>query len=461
MKRPSRPVTSDLWAAFVPSADAPWNLRRVVHLHRAAGFAATWDELQRDLKDGPKASIDRLLAGNARREGVPDDFASVAGKLAAFAVSSGDLGRLKAWWVYRMLFGPDPLTERLTLFWHNHFATNAEKVGTAVHRQNEIFRELARAPFGELLNRVVRDPALLVWLDAPENRKGNPNENLARELMELLTVGVGHYTETDVKEAARALTGWTVAQGRFKDDADGHDGGEKSILGRKGRWKGEDLVKMLLEHPATAGRLAGRLCEQFFGEGAIDPPAVRVLAGGLREHKLDIGWAVETVLRSQAFFADANLGTRILGPVEFVVGAARALALFDPAPSTLVLTEYAANLGQDLFHPPNVGGWPGGRSWISTRSMIGRFNFAVALAGGESVGRGEPLDALGLARRHDRGGDLEAVVGHFAELVLGYQPGAPWRDNLLAALGPNPKADAKTVRRVVTLILASPEAQLV
>src|SRR5262249_52775177 len=158
------------------------------------------------------------------------------------------LNRLKAWWVYRMLFGPDPLGERLTLLWHNHFATSAAKVGTAVHRQNDLFRAHARAPFGDLLQAAARDPALLVWLDAQANRKGHPNENLARELMELFTLGIGHYSEQDVKEAARALTGWTVVKGVFQKDAGLHDGSDKTILGHKGRWKGGDLVKMLLEH---------------------------------------------------------------------------------------------------------------------------------------------------------------------------------------------------------------------
>src|SRR5262249_20566194 len=174
----------------------------------------TWGEIQRDLKDGPKASIDRLLTGKARDDGVPKDFADVAALLRDSAAY--DLGRLKAWWVYRMLFGPDPLGERLTLFWHDHFATSDDKVkdGAAMRRQNETFRELARAPFGKLLNAAVRDPALLVFLDAPSNRKGHPNENLARELMELFTLGIGHYTEQDVKEAARALTGWTLSDER-------------------------------------------------------------------------------------------------------------------------------------------------------------------------------------------------------------------------------------------------------
>jgi uncharacterized protein (DUF1800 family) len=448
----------------------------VVHLHRRAGFAATWNELQRDLKDGPKAAIDRLLGGNSRIEGVPKDFTATSTMLLERAAQDGDVNRLKAWWIYRMLFGPDPLGERLTLMWHNHFATSAAKVGFVVRRQNEVFREYARAPFGELLKHVVHDPALLIWLDAQANRKGHPNENLGRELMELFTLGVGHFTENDVKEAARALTGWTVSGEAFREDASLHDGDEKTILGRKGRWKGDDLIGILLEQPATAERLAERICEMLMGEqflasgayersgtGVITDPArqaLQTLAAGLRECDLDIGWAVEKVLRSQAFFADSNLGTRIIGPVEHVVGAARALELFDPPPNTLILAEFAANLGQDLFHPPNVGGWPGGRSWITTRSAIGRHNFALALVGGEEVGRSEPLDAFALAERHGRGGDLKTIVAFYAELVLGGLPSPAWQEQILNALGPKATATPETGRQAVALILVSPEAQL-
>ncbi len=448
------------WALYAPSAGAPWDLRRVVHLHRRAGFAATWAELQRDLTAGPGPSIDRLLRGQSRMEGVPPDFAATADTLARLAVEAADLDRLKAWWVYRMLLGPDPLSERLALFWHNHFATSAAKAGMAVRAQNDLFRRLGRAPFGELLHAVARDPALLLYLDAPSNRKGRPNENLARELMELFTLGIGHYTEADVKEAARALTGWTVDKGQFREDAALHDSGDKTVLGHKGPWRGGDLLRLTLEHPATAGRLAARLCEYFLGEGAADAEAVRALADGLRQRRLNIGWAVETVLRSELFFAEANLGSRVVGPPEYVVGAARALGLLGPAPSTLVLAEFIANLGQDLLHPPNVGGWPGGRSWLTTRSVIGRANYVAALLGGEDVGMPRPADALGLARRHGRAGSVTAIVTFYAELLLGGVPDAAWRERILAALGPGPAADDRTARRVAALVLTSPEAQL-
>jgi uncharacterized protein (DUF1800 family) len=444
------------WAPYAPDEKAPWDVRRVVHLHRRAGFAATWQEVQRDLADGPTASLDRVLAGKARAEGVPDDFAEVAALLARGAYEPE---RLKAWWLYRMLFGPDALTERLTLLWHNHFATSIARVRDPgkMRRQNESFRELARGPFGKLLHAAVRQPALLEWLDAPSNRKGHPNENLGRELMELFTLGIGNYSEQDVKEAARALTGWTVAGGQFREDASQHDDGEKTILGRRGKWKGDDLVKMLLDQPATAGRLARRLCEQFMGEGAVDAAAVEALAAGLRKRDLDVGWAVETVLRSRVFFTEANLARRVLGPVEFVVGSARALAMFAPAPSTLVLADWCARLGQDLFAPPNVGGWLGGRHWVSAQAMIGRANFAAALVGGGLARDRRPFDALAPARRHGRGGDLRALIAFYGELLL---PGRSPDDRIAAAQGPKATLTPATARRAVALLLASPEAQL-
>jgi hypothetical protein len=308
-------MTAEAWAPYTPDDKWPWDLRRVVHLHRRAGFAATWAELQRDLKDGPGASLGRVLAGTAATT-VPPDFAPTAALLGDSAAATHDPTRLKAWWVYRMFFRPDPLSERLALMWHGHFATSNLKVNDlrAMRRQNELFRTHGGARFAELLNPVVRDPAMLVWLDAQVNRKGHPNENLARELMELFTLGVGNYSETDVKEAARALTGWTVENGATAEAADRHDGGEKTILGQTGMWSGDDLVRFTLDHPATATRLAWRLSDTFLGEKVADAVAVKALADGLRQHDLDVGWGVGTILRSRLFFSAANLGTRVPGP---------------------------------------------------------------------------------------------------------------------------------------------------
>ncbi len=348
--------------------------------------------------------------------------------------------------------------------WHNHFATSIQKVGdpTAMRRQNETLRRLARKPFGDLLEAMARDPALLTWLDAPANRKGHPNENLARELMELFTLGIGHYTESDVQETARALTGWTVGDGEFREAPSRHDDGTKTILGKSGRFGGADVVRILLESPSTADRLAWRLCDHFMGEGTVSKPERTVLADGLRSHHLDIGWAVATILRSRAFFAASNIRTRVLSPVEFVVGPVRSLELIESPPSTLVLADWSARLGQDLFNPPNVGGWPGGRGWLSARSLIGRAHFAAALVEGRGVGRAEPFDPIALARRHGRGRDRADVIRFSAELLLGVMPDARWIDQVGESLGMKAKSDwnEDTARRVIAQIIASPEAQL-
>jgi uncharacterized protein (DUF1800 family) len=449
----------DVWTPYVPSKEQPWNLRRVVHLHRRAGFAATWPELQRDLGDGPGLSIERLLKGRARISAVPEDFSNMANLLAS---SAHDAGRLKAWWIYRMYWGPDPLGERLTLMWHDHFATSNSKVGDlgAMRRQNEIFRQHARGPFADLLKAVVHDPALLIWLDAPVNRKGQPNENLGRELMELFTLGVGSYTETDVKEAARALTGWTVDNGVFRDSVFVHDDGDKTLLGHKGRWHGDDLVRILLEHPATSRRLAWRICDLFFGENALAPSSIDTLAARLRDQRLEISWAVETVLRSRAFFAEANLGNRVLGPTEYVVGLPRALERFETPPSSLLLAEWAARIGQDLFYPPNVGGWASGRGWLGTQAIIGRANFAAALVEGKLTGRPSLLDGIALAERHQRGKDLHDLLTFYAELFTGAAPEPAWRERLFMALGSRAQRNPESVARALALLMASPEVQL-
>ncbi len=413
------------WRPYTPSAETPWNLRRVVHLHRRAAFGATWPELQRDLRAGPHAAVGRLLAGPA-----DTDTDAMADQLARAAAQNHDALRLQASWVFRMLLGSDPLGERLTLMWHNHFATSHLKVGlAAMQRQNALLRAHARAPFGQLLRAVMRDSALLIWLDAPQNRARHPNENLARELMELFTLGVGHYTETDVKEAARALTGWTVIDGGFAHRPDRHDDGEKTILGERAAYDGDALLTLLLDQPATAQRLAWRLCDQFLGEGVAEMDAIGALADQLAADDLHIGNAVATVLHSERFFSRANLGSRVSDPAAHVVAALRALEAHTPPPRTILVAEWVARLGQQLFAPPNVGGWPGGRSWLSSRTLIARCNFAHALVTGTVTGRPRQPDLETLAQRHANE-DLSATTAWLSQLLLGEMPPDPVHERL-------------------------------
>ncbi len=455
-------MTSSPWSRYRPSQSIPWNLARAWTLRRRAGFAATWSELERDLKDGPDTAVDRVLSGECRTAGVPPDFAATADLLGNAAAATSDADRLQAWWLYRMLFTPDPLTERLTVLWHDHFATSQLKVEDveSMHDQNETIRRHARGPFGELLRAMLCDPALLVWLDAPSNRKGKPNENLARELMELFTLGVGNYSEGDVKEAARALTGRTVLQGRYAFRAEHHDDGEKTVLGKTARLDGDRLADVLIDHPATSRRLAWRLCREFLGEGVADEKAIAALAESLRADGLNVGRAVETILRSELFFSPRNLHSRVSSPVEFVVGTVRALERFIPPPSTLLLAEWTGKIGQGLFYPPNVGGWPGGRSWLSGRTVIARANFAAALVEGR-LGAGSQVelpDLRGLAARYGRSSD---ALPFFHELLVG----RPLDANACRQVAKQAETAGGTAderfNRAVALVLARPEAQLV
>jgi uncharacterized protein (DUF1800 family) len=471
------------WAPFEPSDAAPWNRQRVVHLHRRAGFAATWNEIERDLADGPRRAVDRVLNSRSRvspklgdashEDGSPQassdggspprrtalrDFEAMARTIGDAAVASGNPNRLKAWWLYRMLFSPDPLGERLTLLWHNHFATSNRKVQdlALMREQNDLLRQYARAPFGELLRAVVRHPAMLLWLDADANRKGHPNENLARELMELFTLGIGHFTEVDVREAARALTGWAVVDGRFGFREARHDASAKTILGRTAVIDGDGLIELVLEHPATARRIADRICGLFFGEAALSDHDRHALALALRENDLNIGWAVETVLRSQLFFADTNIRSRIAGPVEWTVGTIRALECTDPPPSTLLLAEWITRMGQDLFYPPNVGGWSEGRAWLDSRGVLARANFAAALVDGRIWHPVQPPDLSRFVHRHRHTDDISEAVTWLAELLWG----AVTNETVTQILHITKQNPPRHLAMATALLLARPESQL-
>jgi len=430
------------WAPYEPDAECPWNLRRVVHLHRRAGFGASAAELERDLGQGFEPSLTRFLEGK-RTVGVPASFATTSSLLVEGALAANDPARLAAWWLWRMLLGPDPLGERLTLLWHDHFATSQLKVMdlAAMQRQNELFRRHARAPFAQLLHAVVGDAALLLWLDAQSNRKEHPNENLARELMELFTLGEGNYTERDVKEAARALTGLSVTAEKAVHFApSNHDDGEKTILGRTARFDADLLLAHLAAQPATAVRLARRLCAQFLREELATEEVVLALAAELCAHELDLGHAVAVLLRSRLFFSEANLGGVVLGPARWIVAAVHGLGLLEPAPSTLLLAEWCARLGQKLFYPPTVFGWDGGCAWITSGTLLGRARFAQELSGGALTGGVDPL------AQFTPSGDLETELAH---VFLG----ASHADPSAAASHPEPA-------RRVARFLASPPAQL-
>jgi uncharacterized protein (DUF1800 family) len=287
-----------------------------------------------------------------------------------------------------MWHGQFPLREQLTLMWHNHFATSYLKVrdGDAMWAQFQLFRRDAQGHFGKLLQSLVTDRAMVVWLDGQVNRKEHPNENLARELMELFSLGVGNYTEHDVREAARALTGWNVDDTGLHLDSNRHDSGMKTILGATARHDATSLTNLLLQQEATARRLAWRMCDHFLGQAA-EQAALEQLAECLRDNELRIAPALELLVKSERFFSANELNSRIRSPISFVVGGIRSLGLHkeengrSPVSPELAAS-WTASMGQDLFHPPGVAGWRGHKAWLGTAAMIQRAAFAKALADG-------------------------------------------------------------------------------
>ena len=287
---------------------------------------------------------------------------------------------LQSWWLTEFLATRAPLAEKMTLFWHNHFVTSFQKVRSPqlLYRQNVLLRGHALGNFGELLRAVARDPAMLIYLDNAISRKEQPNENFARELMELFTLGEGNYSEQDVKEAARAFTGWSVEPetGEFLFRQPAHDGGVKTVLGRTGSFDGSAVLDILLAQPQTAEFVACKLWREFVSP-VPDPVEVRRIARAFRESGYDIRTALKALLVSDAFYAPQNRAALIKSPIELVVGTLRQFDFRTGEVLPFVVT--ANQLGQRLFAPPNVKGWPGGEAWINSTTFLARKAFLERL----------------------------------------------------------------------------------
>jgi hypothetical protein len=384
-----------------PGPKDPFNLKWAGHLFRRAGFGAAPGDLRAAVEKGLDAALTRLVEGDAGAEDRLRLLLAVGDKM----VSDDRPDELRGWWCYCMIHTAQPLREKMTLFWHNHFATSVTKVGrpTLMYAQNKLLRRHALGRFRPFLLDVSRDPAMIVWLDNNSNVKGKPNENYAREVMELFSLGVGNYTEQDVKEAARAFTGWhTNGSGdAYEFSARQHDADPKTLLGKTGNWNGDDVVRILCDQPQAARFLVRKLYRYFISE-THDPPAALLepLAESFRKSDYDIAALMKTMLRSRHFFSEYAYRQRVKSPPEFVLGAARAVAhpteeqdTVRLPPGTLVGRMEA--MGQELFAPPNVKGWPHGKAWLNTATVLARNNFARQVAFGQ-VAEELPDDA-GLA----------------------------------------------------------------
>jgi hypothetical protein len=405
---------------LTPIASADWNYEFAAHLLERAGFGGTPDEIEALAKMSPAQAVARLVqfkgtdASNLppfEHSGVHDpgiepfppsrpavtDMAKEKGEALGIKVkpsgnrrlqpivdeffywlraSALETNRVAYWWANRMVASPRPLQEKMALFWHGHFASNEAKVRDyrKLLGQLELFEKQGTGNFKDLTIAVAQDPAMLSFLDAGVNVKGASNENFAREIMELFTMGVGHYTEKDIREAARAFTGWNYVDVKFVVNKDQHDDGEKTFLGKTGRFDGVDVINIIMQQPATADFIAGKIY-RFFVREDLSPELQKQLGSVLRDSNYEIKPLLEKIFLSRDFYSPASVGTEIKSPVELAISTYRKLGL-KSVPGVPDFNLATGALGQLLFAPPTVAGWAGGQSWVTPGLLLERGNFA-------------------------------------------------------------------------------------
>ncbi len=444
--------------SLAPLRDRDWTRDCAAHLLRRAGFGGTPQEVDRlhalgidgavsylvDFAQTPYELAPPQIDPELRRLVDPERKALSEDERQADRERRKRLERrtfeeIRGWWVRRLAESPRPFEERMTLFWHGRFTSGFREVQNPVFmlEQNQLLRRLALGNYRDLLIGISKDRAMLRYLDNAKNRKQSPNENFARELMELFTLGEGNYTETDVREAARAFTGWTLNDDGFVFRAALHDDGVKTVLGRTGPLDGTDVIDAILDRPHCAQHLAGALVRSF-----VSPTAHRRLIDGLaaeiRRQNYELKPVVKTLLRSRAFYDLSYRGQIVKSPVEAVIGAARTLGV--PIASPFDAQRVMAAMGQELMQPPNVKGWDGGMAWINTATLFERYNAVGRLIhGGQGDSRilqrlfgddtkaersdeedRRPLLRMRAARRESESGDamqggmmsaMESVIG--------------------------------------------------
>ena len=435
---------------------------QVAHLLRRAGFGTTEAELDQYAALGFAGALDRIL----NPEQVDDSAADQL--LAPLTTDLGDPKKIEAakfWWFNRMLYTQRPLQEKTTLFWHNHFATANSKVGNSVlmQQQVQLFRDNGLGNFETLLQKVTRDPATLIWLDNRQNRKGATNENFAREVQELFTVGIGNYTEQDIKEAARAFTGHTLGKDlKYTFNKAQHDAGEKTFQGQTGNFDADDILGILVRNPATARFITTKLFT-FFAYDNPDSSTIDRLANTFVSTNFDMRSVLRDLFSGPEFLSPQAFHGQIKQPVELVVGSLKALNVQNVGPDA---TQFLRRMGQDLLNPPDVSGWKGGSAWINATTLFERFNWGNRLAMGRDSTKPYFADVPGQLQAHTVN-STDTLVDYYLSLLVDGDATPEARQALvdyLNASGPlaldNTAALDLKARGLVHLALATPTFQL-
>lgn len=483
-------------------SDSRWTHETAAHLLNRAGFSGTPAEIDTLVAIGFDNAISRLI-----------DYTKVEDNTAAPEWAKPDPNRLERqrqlkaateeqrremerairqqearqmielrdWWLHRMASGPRPLQEKMTLFWHGHFATSIEKVREPylMWLQNETFRKNALGSWGKMLSAVSKDPAMLIWLDNARSYKGKPNENYAREVMELFSLGEGHYTETDIKEAARAFTGWGLTPDRlaFFDAPNNHDAGDKVFLGTRGKLTAEDVIRQITHQNQTNLFMTAKLWNFFAGEKP-EPALNQALASEFDNANQQFGPFLKVLFTSEEFYAPRVIRTQVKSPVQWLVSTVRLLER--DLPPAVLSGNILRSLGQDLFNPPNVKGWDGGIAWITTNNLLRRYNYAASLIDGTA-----PIPAntgMRMEKMMDRLGDIAAQNMTPTTIATLFAPGdltsvpktvaalqtrfiqGPIKETRLQALRDYlqslPAINESGLRQAVRLVMSTPDYQL-
>lgn len=451
---------TDAWRTWEPRASDPWDRRKAAHLYRRASFGASYEQLEQAVASSPQQCVDQLLAACQ-----PDHTATSAfdTEMTAMAkgLAAGEPQALQPWWLYRMLLSPAPLKERMTLFWHGHFATSGATVENAAMMltQNEMLRKHALGKFETLVQSVSRDPAMLTYLNSTTNARLHPNENYAREVMELFCLGIGNYTERDIQETARCFTGWEIRRGKFRFNEHQHDFGQKSIFGQTGNFDGDDAVRVILAQDASARFIVRKLIKYFVCDEPVSEALVEPLAVELRHNDFHIRPIVRKILTSRYFYSSASIGQKIRSPVDLAIGLLRSL---EGTVGTIALADLLRPLGQQVFFPPNVKGWDGGRQWINATTLIGRVNLVTKLLRDENVrfGGNSLPEYFGSRLSESQATDPAELVESLAELLLAV-PTSKQVTRELFAIANRHRSDLKLAAGDVLQALAAlPEFQL-
>jgi len=489
---------------FLPKAR--WDERAAAHLLSRAAFGGTPEEIAATFAKGLEGAVHDLIEVGATAYNVsapewarPRDLREIRME-ARSAKQSGDASKVREvrkmegdelldprrWWLEWIATTPAPLLERMTLFWHGHFATSAEKVkdGYWMWLQNDTLRHHALGNFVALTKAISRDPAMMIYLDLPQSRREHPNENWARELMELFTVGIGNYTEQDVRESARAFTGYRLdlATQRFRFAPNQHDAGAKKFLGRAGNFNGDDIIDILTKQAACAEFIGRKIC-RYFIEDEPSVQLVNLAAERIHAHNFEMKPLLWEIFCSEEFYSERVMRSQIKSPTQFIVQSCKVLGCELPAPH--VAQNAMRQMGQVLFAPPNVKGWDGGKNWISTSTLLFRNNFANYLINGDAI-LPEAIKRRGgdLGFRAGAGGTLaeevhrvpidinkivlpearnnpEKLIAELSRRVLQTEP--PARDAAAFSKfleGRNGSTDDSAIRGLIHLMMSTPLYQL-